>query len=255
MDNTALPRRNDIDMNENTMKNERNIDFADGLRAGIPIGLGYFAVSFAFGLLGTEGGLSIFETVMISATNLTSAGQFAGLNVILAQGSLIELALTQFVINLRYMLMSFSLSQKIGERATLPQRLLLSYGITDEIFAVTAARDGRVSPVFVYGAICTAWPGWVGGTLLGAALGSILPDIVLRALSVALYGMFVAIVMPPAKQNKVVAYVALAACAVSCLFAYAPVLNRVSGGFVIIIVTVLVAGVAAALYPLPEEAA
>ena len=234
---------------------KRKTEYRNGLGAGVPIGLGYFAVSFAFGLLGTEGGLPVFQTVLISALNLTSAGQFAGLRVILAQGSLAELALTQAVINLRYMLMSFSLSQKIEERASVPARLLLSYGITDEIFAVSAAREGKVSPFFVYGAICTAWPGWVGGTLLGAALGSILPDIVLRALSVALYGMFIAIMMPSAKKSRPVTIVVLVAAAFSTLFAYAPVLNRISGGFVIIIITLLVSAGAALLFPLREEEA
>ena len=241
-------------MHDNTDRNKRNNDYKDGLRAGIPIALGYFAVSFAFGLLGTEGGLSVFQTVLISALNLTSAGQFAGLTVILAQGSMFELALTQLVINLRYMLMSFSLSQKIEKRATIFERLTLSFGITDEIFAVSSAHDGDTPPAFVYGAMAVSWPGWVGGTLCGAALGSILPQIVLNALSVALYGMFIALITPSAKEQRPVAYVVLGAMAISTLFYLAPVLNRVSSGFVIIITTLLTAGVAAVFFPVREEA-
>ena len=241
-------------MNEKPTKDIRNSEFARGMRAGVPIALGYFAVSFAFGLLGTEGGLGVWQTVLISALNLTSAGQFAGLSVMLAHGSFFELALTQLVINLRYMLMSFTLSQKIEERAGILSRLALSFGITDEIFAVSAAHEGKTPPVFVYGAMAVSWPGWVGGTLCGAALGSILPQIVLNALSVALYGMFVALVLPAAKENRTVAYAALAAMGMSALFRVAPVLNRVSGGFVIIITTVCVAAAAALLFPVEEEA-
>lgn len=240
-------------MNEKTTEKKRNSEFRAGMRAGIPIMLGYLAVSFAFGLMTAEGGMKTWQAVLMSALNLTSAGQFAGFSVLVAQGSMVELALTQFVINLRYMLMSFSLSQKIVEKATLPQRLFLSFGITDEIYAVSAAHEGKTPPSFVYGAMAVSWPGWVGGTFLGATLGSILPQIVLNALSVALYGMFVALVLPAAKAQRAVAYVALSAMACSTLFHVVPVLNRVSSGFVIIISTVLVAGAAALLFPVKEE--
>ena len=241
-------------MNEKTDSNKRKTEFISGMRAGVPIALGYFAVSFAFGLLGTEGGLPVFQTVLISALNLTSAGQFAGLTVMLAHGSFMELALTQLVINLRYMLMSFSLSQKIEKHATILQRLTLSFGITDEIFAVSSAHEGDTPPAFVYGAMAVSWPGWVGGTFLGAALGSILPQIVLNALSVALYGMFVALVFPTARKERAVAYTALGAMALSTLFHVLPALNRVSGGFVIIIATILSAGAAAVFFPVEEGA-
>ena len=152
------------------------------------------------------------------------------------------------------MLMSFSLSQKIERRATLFERLTLSFGITDEIFAVSSAHEGDTPPVFVYGAMAVSWPGWVGGTLCGAALGSILPQIVLNALSVALYGMFIALILPDAKAKRPVACVVLAAMALSTLFAVTPVLNRVSGGFVIIIATIVAAGGAALLAPVEETA-
>ena len=225
------------------------------MKAGIPIGLGYFAVSFAFGIMGADGGLSVFDTTMISLLNLTSAGQFAGLNVMLAHGSLVELALTQFVINLRYALMSFSLSQKVEHTAPTWQRMIMAFGITDEIYAVCAAEEGRLSPFFAYGAMALAIPGWTLGTFSGAFLGSVLPERILSALSVALYGMFIAIIIPPARKRKTVAGVVICAMALSTLFAVLPVLKTVSSGFVIIITTLLTAGVAAYFFPVTEEEA
>ncbi|MBR0173844.1 MAG: AzlC family ABC transporter permease [Lachnospiraceae bacterium] len=225
------------------------------MKAGVPIGLGYFAVSFAFGIMGVEGGLSVFDTTMISLLNLTSAGQFAGLNVMLAHGSLIELALTQLIINLRYSLMSFSLSQKVEQTAPTLQRMIMAFGITDEIYAVCAAEEGRLSLFFAYGAMALAIPGWTLGTFSGAFLGSVLPERILSALSVALYGMFIAIIIPPAKKRKTVAGVVICAMALSALFAVLPVLKTVSSGFVIIITTLVTAGAFAYFFPVTEEEA
>ena len=216
------------------MKNE---SFKKGIKDGIPIGLGYLAVSFTFGMMSVSSGLSIWQAVLISLTNLTSAGQFAGLDIIVAGGSYWEMALTQLVINLRYCLMSFSLSQKMRRDEPWAHRYLVAFGITDEIFGVSASQEGKVSAFYNYGAMCMAIPGWTLGTLLGAISGSLLPDFIMSALGVAIYGMFLAVIIPPAKKNKAVLLVVVAAMAVSTLFAVVPGLNKVSSGFVIIITT------------------
>ncbi len=228
--------------------------FRRGVKDGIPIGLGYFAVSFTFGIMAVSAGLSVWQAVLISLTNLTSAGQFAGLDIIVAGGSYIEMVLTELIINLRYSLMSFSLSQKLKKETGTGERMVMAFGITDEIFGISASQPGKISPWYNYGAMCMGIPGWTLGTLFGAISGNILPMMFVSALSVAIYGMFLAIIIPPAKKNAAVLGVVIAAMAISALFSWAPVLNRVSSGFVIIITTVLVAGGAALLCPVREEA-
>ena len=229
------------------------VQFRQGLRDGVPIGLGYFAVSFTFGMMAVSGGLTPGQAVLISLTNLTSGGQFAGLDIILASGSLWEMALTQLVINLRYCLMSFSLSQKLGQGISLPHRFVVAFGNTDEIFGVSAAREGRLSPWYNYGAMCVAIPGWTLGTLAGGVSGGLLPDFLVSAFSVAIYGMFLAVIIPPAKKNRAVLLVVIGAMAVSTLFTVIPVLKQVSSGFVIIIATLLAAGAAAYFCPVHDK--
>ena len=228
-------------------------DFWQGLKAGLPVGLGYFSVSFAFGVAAVQSGLSVLNAVLISLTNLTSAGQLAGLSVIAAAGSLIEMAATQFVINLRYALMSISLSQKLDRSVTMADRMLLSFGVTDENFAIAANKEGTVTAPYFFGLMTLPILCWTGGTFFGAAAGEILPAAVLSALGVAIYGMFVAIVLPVAKKSLAVALVSLLAIALSCCFAWVPILNQVSGGFAIIISAVLAAAFGAFFFPVREE--
>lgn len=206
----------------------RSESFIKGIRDGIPIGLGYFAVSFTFGMMAVSGGLSVWQAVLISLTNLTSAGQFAGLEIIIAGGSYWEIALTQLVINLRYCLMSFSLSQKLRRDIPWAHRYAVAFGVTDEIFGVSASQPGKLSPYYNYGAMCVAIPGWTLGTLVGGISGNILPEFLVSALSVAIYGMFLAVIIPPAKKNRVILAVVAASMSISSLFAVAPVLKRVS---------------------------
>ena len=175
--------------------------FKQGITDGIPIALGYLAVSFTFGMMAVQGGLSIWQAVLISLTNLTSAGQFAGLDIIIAGGSLWEMALTQLIINLRYCLMSFSLSQKLRRDETWGHRYGVAFGVTDEIFGVSASKPGKVSAFYNYGVMSVAIPGWTIGTLLGAISGSILPDFIMSALGVAIYGMFLAVIIPPSTSQ------------------------------------------------------
>ncbi len=227
--------------------------FRKGLRDGIPIALGYLAVSFAFGMMAAEGGIPVFEATLISALNVTSAGQFAGLEILLTGGTVLEMMLTQLVINLRYSLMSVSLSQKLDRSVKFPHRFLIACGVTDEIFGIASTHPGKIRASYCYGAMCVAIPGWVCGTALGAAAGAVLPGALTSALSVAIYGMFLAIIIPPAKTDRVVLFVVLLSMGVSCAFTFIPVLNRVSTGFVIIITAVLVSALAAFLRPIPTE--
>lgn len=227
--------------------------YKNGIRDGIPVALGYFAVSFTFGIAAVTGGLSIWQAVLISLTNVTSAGQFAGLAIIIANGGYLEVALTQLIINLRYCLMSFSLSQKLKKGTKDIHRYLMAYGVTDEIFALGASGMGKLAPAYHYGIMSIAIPGWVLGTLAGAVSGNILPAFIMSALGIAIYGMFLAIIIPPAKEERTILYVVISAMGISGLFAVLPGLKKISSGFVIIIVTVLVAGVAAWLKPVSGE--
>ena len=224
-----------------------------GVRDGIPIGLGYFAVSFTLGMMAVSGGLTIGQAVLISLTNLTSAGQFAGLDIILAAGSYWEMALTELVINMRYCLMSFSLSQKLKRDEAWGHRFGVAFGVTDEIFGVSASQPGKVSAWYNYGLMTAAIPGWTLGTAIGAFSGSILPDFIVSALSVAIYGMFLAVIIPPAKKERAVLYVVILAMLLSTLFAYVPALTKVSSGFAIILTTLTVSSLAATLFPISEK--
>lgn len=228
--------------------------FKKGFKNGIPIFLGYLAVSFTFGIAARSGGLSSLEAILISATNLTSAGQFAALGVIAAGSGYIEMALTQLVINLRYCLMSSSLSQRFDPKMKSYHRYLISFGVTDEIFGVSSAYAyENVPPAYCYGLIAASWPGWVGGTALGCLSGDILPASILSALGVALYGMFIAIIIPPTKSNKVLLGIVVISMLSSLGFEIIPVLKEISSGFRVIILTLVIAGVAAYFFPIKEQ--
>lgn len=228
--------------------------FKKGFKNGIPIFLGYLAVSFAFGIEAKSGGLSSLEAILISATNLTSAGQFAALGVIAAGSGYIEMALTQLVINLRYCLMSSSLSQRFDPKMKSYHRYLISFGVTDEIFGVSSAyKYENVPPAYCYGLIAASWPGWVGGTALGCISGDILPASILSALGVALYGMFIAIIVPPTKNNRVLLGIVVISMLSSLVFAITPVLKEISSGFRVIILTLVIAGAAAYFFPIKEQ--
>ena len=227
--------------------------FKQGMTDGIPIALGYMAVSFTFGIMAKDAGLTAFQAVLLSLTNLTSAGQFAGLGIIVASSSYLEMAFTQLVINLRYCLMSCALSQKLDLKAPFFHRFFIAYGNTDEIFGICSCREGKLDPFYCYGAISMASPGWAFGTFLGVLSGSILPARILSALGVALYGMFIAVIIPPAKTDKIIRGIVLASMAVSFVFTIIPVLNQISSGFRIILLTLLIAGTAAVLFPIKSE--
>ncbi len=225
--------------------------FRKGLSDGLPIGLGYFSVSFGFGILAVNLKISAFFAWLISATNLTSAGQVAGVEIIAACGTLAEIALTQLVINLRYSLMGFSLTQKLDKSFTTPKRLLLAFGITDEIYAVAISQKGKISASYMAGLIVIPFVGWTGGTLAGALVNGLLPDVIADVMGILLYGMFIAIFVPAAKKSRPILVVVIISAASSMLIKY--FLPFISGGFSIIISAVAASVICAALFPVDEE--
>lgn len=235
------------------MKEKTRNEYRAGVREGLPVGLGYFSVSFGFGAMAVSKGLGVLDATLISAANLTSAGQFAGLGVIVEDAGLWLMILTQLVINSRYALMSLALSQRMGQEiGTLP-RLCVAFINTDEVFALAMARQSALTTPFLYGLGLLPILGWVGGTLFGGLAGSILPGSIRAALGVMLYGMFIAIVIPPAKKERPVAAAALLALIFSSLFAWVPALAKAPKGIPIVICTVAAAAVCAGLFPVEEE--
>lgn len=232
-------------MNKQELKN--------GIRDGMPICLGYLSVSMAFGLTAVKAGMPVWAAVLMSLTNLTSAGQFAGTNLLLAQSSYIELMVTTFIINIRYFLMSLSVSQKVNKQFGLKERLIASFGVTDEVFAVSMQHKGELSFSYMLGLIGTPILGWTSGTFIGAVATSLLPAALTDAMGIALYGMFIAIIIPPAREQKSVMIAVILAIAASYAFAYVPFLSVFSGGWSVIIITVVVSALVAWLFPIPEE--
>ena len=216
--------------------------FLRGLRAGIPIGLGYLSVSFTFGIMAVSYGLAWWQAVLISMTTLTSAGQLAGIGVMLYPGQYLEMLISQLTINIRYSFMSVSLSQKTAPAFRGIKRWLLGFFMTDEIFAVASAET-EVSARFFFGLSVIPYIGWALGTLFGSLIGNVLPELVMHALCLAIYGMFLAIVAPKARASRAVLAVVAVAAGLHCVFYYAPVLNKLSSGL-----TVSICAIAAALF-------
>ena len=232
---------------------QKTLTYTQGLKDGLPIGLGYLSVSFAFGVTAVSLGLPQLLALLISATNLTSAGQLAGVVIIAALGSVVQIILTQLVINARYFLMSLTLTQKLDKKFTLLDRLLCAFGITDEIFAVAVTQKSPVTRNYFLGLMTLPYIGWTGGTILGAVFGGILPPILVNALNIALYAMFIAIFIPAAMQNKKIIPVILISVGISCLFTFVPFLQVVQSGFVYVIAALLAAVVGAILFPIDDE--
>lgn len=228
-------------------------DFYKGLKHGIPIALGYIPVSFTFGLMAVKGGIPVAAAILISMTNLTSAGQFAGMNLIIEGASLIEIALTTFIVNLRYMLMSISLSQKLSNKITDFKKYILAFGITDEIFAISAVQPGELTSSYMAGLITIPYIGWALGTAMGALTSSLLPPTLQSAMGIALYCMFIAIVVPAAKESKAALVVALTAITISSAFTWIPYINSLSTGWVIIIATIVASSIGAVIFPREED--
>jgi len=232
---------------------KRKSSFIKGIIDGTPICFGYLSVAFAFGIFATDSGLGVLETLLISMTNVTSAGQLATVPIITAGGSLAELALCQIIINLRYALMSTSLSQKLDKSIRLLDRFLIAFVNTDEVFAVAAGKSHNVKRNYMYGLILTPYLGWSIGTLIGSLAGNILPSGVVSALGIAIYGMFVAIVVPEMKENKKTALAVALSIVLSCVFEFLPLLSKVPDGFVVIICAVTVSLLFAFIFPIEQK--
>lgn len=220
-----------------------------GLLKGLPIALGYLSVSFGFGISALGQGIWGLGAILISLTNLTSAGQVAGIAIIAAGGTFIEIALTQFVINIRYCLMGLALTQKLDKSFTTIHRMITSFGITDEIFAVAAAERGMIGRRFMYGLITLPYFGWALGTTLGVYAGQILPQNLCAALGIAIYSMFVAIIVPPSRDDKGTLLAVLISSGISCGLYFIPLFNGISQGFSVIICAVLASGIMAFIAP------
>lgn len=239
---------------------DKSLTYKKGIKDGLPICLGYFAVSFAFGVSVVAQGLPSLIALLMSATNLTSAGQFAGAKVIIeasvlvSVGTFLEILLTQLIINARYFLMSVSLSQRLDKKWTLLDRLICSFGITDEIFAVAVSQKNPLTKKYFLGLMTTPFIGWTLGTFCGAYAGDILPDIITKSLTIALYAMFVAIVIPAGMQDKKIFVVIGVSVALSCAFFFIPFLKGVSEGIAYIICALVASVVGAIFFPVKEQA-
>lgn len=224
-----------------------------GMRDGIPIGLGYLAVSFSLGIAAREAGLSPFQGFLASLSNNASAGEYAGFMLIAANSAYFEIALMTLVVNARYFLMGCALSQRLPPNMPIYHRLLLGYDLSDEIFGVTIARRGFVNPYYTYGIVLVAAPCWSVGTAIGIFAGNLLPVRLVSALSVALYGMFLAVIIPPTRKNRVLLLTVAVSFAASFVFSAVPFLAQIQSGTRTIILTVVLSALAALFFPVKEE--
>jgi 4-azaleucine resistance transporter AzlC len=226
------------------------LSFRKGLKDGVPIALGYVSVSFAFGMLAVEKGLPLWSPILLSITNFTGTGQFAGIDLIRSGAGLWEVCFTLLIINIRYVLLSLSLSQKLSPKITFLQRLLIAFGNTDEVFGISIQKTEPLTMRYMMGIILCSYAGWNAGTVLGVLMSSALPEMVRTALGIALYAMFIAIIVPPSRDSKPITKVILLSVLISCLLTFIPVLSTIGGGWRIIICGVISAGLAAFLFPL-----
>lgn len=233
---------------------QRSVFFA-GMQGGLPIGLGYFAVSFSLGIAAKGAGLTAFQGFLASLLTNASAGEYAVFTLIAANAGYLEVALMTLITNARYLLMGCALSQKMLPETPLLHRMAVGFDITDEVFGITIARPGPLNPYYTYGAMVTSIPFWAAGTAFGIVMGNLLPMRVVSALSVALYGMFLAVIIPPTKENKVIAWLVPICFAASLFLAKLPVVSQISDGNRTIILTVIISAAAALLFPIKEETA
>lgn len=235
-------------------KTKRRTALVQGMRNGVPIGLGYFAVSFALGIAARNAGLGPFQSFLASLLCNASAGEYAGFRVIAARSGLVTMAVMTFIANARYLLMSTAMSQRMDPEGHPIHRFLMSFFITDEFFAITIVRPGYLEPFYLYGAVLVASPCWALGTALGCVAGELMPARAVSALSVALFGMFLAVIVPPARKNKVIAWLIPVCFAASFALSRLPLVSQLSEGTRTILLTVLIASGAAALFPHEDEA-
>ena len=228
--------------------------FTRGLRTGIPISLGYLAVSFTMGITAKNAGLTAFQATLTSLLVNASAGQYAAFTMMAANSGFLELAIMEAVTNARYILMSCALSQKLPSTAKLWQRMTIGFNVNDEIFGMAIAEPDKLNPYYYFGMMAIAMPGWALGTFLGTSVGNILPASAVSALSVGLYGMFLAVIIPASKKSKIILGVVIVSMAASFAMEVIPVFGAIASGTRTIILTVVIASAAAILFPVKEEA-
>ena len=234
------------------MKDTNGAWFLRGLKAGIPIGLGYFAVAFTLGITARGAGLTAGQATLASFLINASAGEFVGFTLMAAHASYLEVAIMELVANARYLLMSFSLSQKLAPDTPIVHRLLIGWYVTDEVYGVSISAPGKLNPFYTYGAIALACPGWALGTFFGVVMGNVLPASAVNALAVGLYGMFIAIFVPPAKQSRTVRRLVALSMALSFAASRLSTLKAMSSGVKTIVLTVAISAAAALLAPIRE---
>lgn len=227
--------------------------YKNGLRDGIPIALGYFAVAFTLGITARNSGLTALQAMLAAGLTNASAGGYAAFSLIAKDAGYIEMAIMMLVVNARYLLMSFALSQKLSANTSLLHRSVIAFDITDEIFAISISAKGNLNPFYSYGAMSISIPGWALGTFFGVVMGNILPQNVVSALSVGLFGMFLAIIIPPARKNRIIALLVIVSMSLSFIFTVLPIFNVISEGLRVILLTVIISLAAAILFPIKEE--
>lgn len=237
----------------NTITLNKRKEYAQGLRMGIPIGIGYFVVAFALGINAKEAGFSAGQAGLASMLLMASAGEYALFTLVSAGASYLEIAIMELVANARYLLMSCSLSQKLDDSVNLPKRFLIGQSVTDEMFGAAIARDHKVTTLFYFGMMCVAIPGWSIGTILGVLVGSVLPSDIVTALGVGLYGMFIAIVIPPCKKSTAIFLAVLTSAVSSCIFTLVPFFSGISEGVRTIILTIVISSVFAIFFPVDDN--
>ena len=244
---------NNINTTKKIQPQSNTTAFRDGIKDGIPIGLGYLAVSFSLGIMAKKAGLTPFQGLLASFLCNASAGEYAGFSIIAAGATYLEMALAIFIANARYLLMSCAFVQRFSPKTSIFHRLIMAFDITDEVFAISIARPGFLNPYYTYGAMTTTMPLWAIGTALGVMAGNMLPLRLVSAFSVALYGMFLAVIIPPARKDKIIAGLIVICFALSFLSCYIPFIREMSDGTKTIVLTVLISTVAAIIFPRKEE--
>jgi len=227
--------------------------YKKGMRDGIPIALGYFAVAFTLGIVAKKAGLTAFQAMLAAGLTNASAGGYAGFALIAENAGYLEVAISELIVNARYLLMSCALSQKLSPNTSLLHRAIIGFDVTDEIFGISVSVKGTLNPYYNYGAMSVSIPGWALGAFLGVVMGNVMPPSIVSALSVGLYGMFLAIIIPKARENKVIAAIILISMSLSLALAKLPVISQVSSGIRVIILTVVISLAAAILFPVKEE--
>lgn len=243
----------EISTTDNVHIDRTGSPFRDGMRDGVPIAMGYFAVAFSLGIYARSGGITAIQGFIASLLVYASAGEYAGFTVMIEKGSMMTMVIACVVINARYALMGFSLGQRVPAGTPLWKRILIGTAVTDELFGITIARSGPVTAAYMYGAFLVAVPSWAAGTAVGILAGSILPQLVVNGLGVALYGMFLAIILPTARKDRNVAAVIIVSFAASGISTILPVISELSSGTRVILLTVLISAAAAVLRPVKEE--